>query len=52
VDLPFALPTAVDPDRISGIEEVMADAVKFKFISAPLSKEELAELIRIPERRQ
>jgi hypothetical protein len=30
----------------------MADAVKFKFISAPLSKEDLAELIRIPERRQ
>src|SRR5205085_12687751 len=32
----FLPPAAVDPDRISGIEEVMADAVKFKFISAPL----------------
>jgi len=48
----FLPAAAVDPDRISGIEEVMADAVKFKFISAPLSKEDLAELIRIPERRQ
>src|SRR5437667_6614097 len=32
--LPLA---AVDPDRISGIEEVMADAVNFKFIAAPLN---------------
>jgi NitT/TauT family transport system substrate-binding protein len=44
--------SAVDPDRISGIEEVMADAANFKFITAPLTKDELAELIQIPERRQ
>ena len=44
--------TAVDPARISGIEEVMADAVNFKFITAPLTKDELAELIQVPERRQ
>jgi NitT/TauT family transport system substrate-binding protein len=48
----FLPPAAVDPDRISGIEEVMADAINFKFIAAPLSKGELAELIQIPERRQ
>ena len=48
----FLPPAAVDPDRISGLEEVMADAVKFKFIPAPLSKDDLGELIRIPERRQ
>src|SRR5712691_11552222 len=47
--LPLA---AVDPDRISGIEEVMADAMAFKFISAPLTKDELAELIPIPEPRR
>jgi NitT/TauT family transport system substrate-binding protein len=47
----FLPPAAVSPDRISGIEEVMADAIGFKFISAPLSKAELAELIQIPERR-
>ena len=46
------LPTsAVNPDRISGIEEVMADAVSFKFITAPLTQAQLDELIRIPERR-
>ena len=47
--LPLA---AVDPDRISGIEEVMADAVNFKFIAAPLTHADLAELIQIAERRQ
>ena len=48
----FLPPSAVNPDRISGLEEVMADAISFKFITAPLSKEQLAELIQIPERRQ
>src|SRR5262249_36634637 len=48
----FLPPAAVDPDRISGIEEVMADAIAFKFITAPLTKDELAELIQIPERRR
>jgi NitT/TauT family transport system substrate-binding protein len=43
---------AVDPDRMSGIDEVMADAINFKFITAPLSKGDLAELIQIPERRR
>jgi NitT/TauT family transport system substrate-binding protein len=44
--------SAVNPDRISGVDEVMADAISFKFISAPLTKEQLAELIQIPERKQ
>jgi NitT/TauT family transport system substrate-binding protein len=44
--------SAVSPDHISGIEEVMADAVSFKFIAAPLTQAQLDELIRIPERRQ
>jgi NitT/TauT family transport system substrate-binding protein len=41
---------AVDPDRISGTDEVMADAISFKFITAPLTKEQLAELILVPMR--
>ena len=44
--------SAVNPDRISGLEEVMADAVAFKFIAAPLTQAQLDELIRIPERRK
>jgi NitT/TauT family transport system substrate-binding protein len=43
---------AVDPDRISGVDDVMADAVAFKYISAPLSKTQLGDLIHIPERKQ
>jgi NitT/TauT family transport system substrate-binding protein len=42
---------AVDPDRISGLDDIMADAVTFKYISAPLTKEQIAELIQIPERK-
>ncbi len=43
---------AVDPDRISGVDDVMADAVAFKYISAPLTKSQLNDLIQIPERKQ
>ena len=42
---------AVDPDRISGLDDVMADAVAFKYIPAPLSPKQVDELIAIPERR-
>lgn len=48
----FLPPEAVDPDRISGVDDVMADAVTFKYIAAPLSKQQLDELIQIPERKQ
>jgi NitT/TauT family transport system substrate-binding protein len=47
----FLPKAAVDPDRISGLDDVMADAVAFKYIAAPLTKAQLDELIRIPERR-
>jgi NitT/TauT family transport system substrate-binding protein len=43
---------AVDPDRISGVDDVMADAVAFKYIPAPLNKAQLDELIQIPERKK
>ena len=38
------------PDRIEGIDASMADAVAFKYISAPLTKEQLTELILVPLR--
>ena len=44
--LPLA---AVDPDRISGVDEVVADAIAFKFIAARLTAEQLRELIRVPQ---
>jgi NitT/TauT family transport system substrate-binding protein len=43
---------AVDPDRIAGVDDVMADAVAFKYIPAPLTKQQLDELIQIPEGKQ
>ena len=43
---------AVDPDRVSGVDDVMADAVTFKYIPAPLTKAQLDQLIQIPERKQ
>jgi NitT/TauT family transport system substrate-binding protein len=37
------------PDEIRGLDSVLADSLKNKFITAPLSKEQVAELIRIPK---
>ena len=48
----FLPKAAVDPDRISGVDDVMADAVTFKYIPAPLTKQQLDELIQIPERKK
>jgi NitT/TauT family transport system substrate-binding protein len=36
------------PDRIEGLDGVMADAVSFKYIPAPLSQDQLAKLILVP----
>ena len=36
------------PDRIEGLDALMADAVSFKYIAAPLSKDQLARLILVP----
>jgi len=47
----FLPKSAVDPDRISGVDDVMADAVTFKYIPALLTKQQLNELIQIPERK-
>ena len=41
---------SVDPDRIVGLDTIVQDAVALKFTSAPLTKEQLAELIQIPPR--
>jgi len=39
---------AVSPDRIAGIEEVVADAVRLRFLSAPLTRAQIDELLRLP----
>jgi NitT/TauT family transport system substrate-binding protein len=39
------------PDEIKGLDSLMAEAVTLKFLSAPLTKEQLSDLIRIPAAR-
>ncbi len=42
---------SVDPDKIVGLDVIVQDAVALKFTAAPLTKEQLAELIQIPPRQ-
>ena len=39
---------ALDPDRIVGLDTIIVDAVALKYTPAPLSKEQLAQLIQNP----
>ena len=41
---------ALQTDEMKDMAGIQRDAVKLKFIDAPLSKEQLAELIQIPPR--
>jgi NitT/TauT family transport system substrate-binding protein len=43
--------SAVSPDAIIGLDLIIPDAVNLKFTAAPLTKEQLAELIQIPPRK-
>jgi NitT/TauT family transport system substrate-binding protein len=38
---------AIWADKVTGIDSLMADAVRFKFIQAPLSKEQIGQMIQI-----
>ena len=42
---------SVDPDKIVGLDVIVQDAVTLKYTAAPLTKEQLAELIQIPARQ-
>ena len=42
--------SAVDPDRIIGLDTIVPDAVTLKFTATQLTKEQLADLIQIPPR--
>ena len=41
---------SVDPDRITGLNEIVKDAVLLKFTATELTKDQLGELIQIPPR--
>jgi NitT/TauT family transport system substrate-binding protein len=38
----------LDPRHISGLDAIMADAVKFKYLPAPLSAAQLQDVIQVP----
>lgn len=47
--LPERVPkSALAPDQIVGMDAIMAEAVATKFMAAPLSKEQIAELVQMP----
>jgi NitT/TauT family transport system substrate-binding protein len=41
---------AVEPDKITGLETIVKDAVDLKFTTTELTKAQLDDLIRIPTR--
>jgi NitT/TauT family transport system substrate-binding protein len=43
--------TLVDPDKISGLDTLVKEAVNLKFIDKPLTQQQLAELVQIPPRK-
>jgi NitT/TauT family transport system substrate-binding protein len=46
----FFAKAAIDPDTVKGMDALMAEAVKFKYLAAPLTPAELAELVQVPLR--
>jgi NitT/TauT family transport system substrate-binding protein len=40
----------LDPDAVVGVDAINAGAVAFRYLAAPLTREQLAELIQIPRR--
>ena len=43
--------SSLSPDEITGLDLIVPDAVSLKFTAAPLTKEQLAGLIKIPPRK-
>lgn len=41
----------IDPDKISGMDALMADGVSFKSLTAPLAADQLDKLVQIPPRK-
>jgi NitT/TauT family transport system substrate-binding protein len=39
---------AVDPDSVKGLDGLMADAVKYKYMDRPLTPAEVAEFVQVP----
>lgn len=48
----FFVKSLLDPDEIKGLDQIVPEAVTLKYTAAPLTKEQLAELIQIPPRKK
>jgi NitT/TauT family transport system substrate-binding protein len=48
----FFVKSLLDPDAIKGLDQIVPEAVTLKYTAAPLTKEQLAELIQIPPRKK
>lgn len=46
----FFPPAAINPDKVVGLDSIVQDAVTLKYTTAPLTKDQLAELVQIPPR--
>jgi NitT/TauT family transport system substrate-binding protein len=44
----FFARSALDPDIVRGLDQLMAEAVNFKYLPAPLTPAQLAELVQVP----
>jgi NitT/TauT family transport system substrate-binding protein len=42
----------IDPDEIKGLDQIIPDAVTFKYTAKPLTSDQLKELIQIPPRKK
>ena len=43
----FFTKAALDPGTVTGLPEMMADGVQFKFLQAPLTQDQLAQIVQI-----
>lgn len=43
--------SSIEPDTVVGLERILQDAVTLKYTPAPLTKEQVAELVQIPPRK-
>lgn len=48
----FFTKTALDPGTVSGLPQLMADGVQFKFLQAPLTEEQLGQIIQVGRKSQ
>ena len=46
----FLPKAAVEVDRVAGLEQNMRTAIEFKYLTAPLTSQQLGEFVRIPAR--